>query len=142
MKKLIFVLSLLFLVNCENDDNLNNCNFLFDVGVNVSLNLNLPEYSQLMFSLSSVYIPNQGNAGIYVTNTGNDNYVAWDAADPSHAPAACSFMQRDGINVTCGCDDGNSYELVTGASVSDSPVPCRLQQYRATLSGSNLIISN
>lgn len=141
MKKYFLVLSLLFLTNCGNDDTINNCNFLLNVGVNASLNLNLPEYSQLMFISNSVYIANQGTGGIYVTNVGNNSYRAWDAADPNHAPSSCSFLQRDGVNVTCGCADENEYSLFTGQSLGD-PLPCGLKEYRVTVSGSNIVISN
>lgn len=142
MRTSIAILSFLFLTNCSNDDRINNCNYLLNVGVNFSLNLNLPEYSQLLISLNTVYVPNQGNAGVYVINTGNGNFRAWDAADPSHIPSACSLMQRDGIAVTCGCEDANTYEIITGASTNSEPLPCRLQEYRATRSGNTITVSN
>ncbi|WP_460220671.1 Rieske (2Fe-2S) protein [Psychroserpens sp. MEBiC05023] len=141
MKKIIIVLSLLLLTNCGDDDRINNCNFLFNVGVNASLNLNLPEYSQLMFTSNTAFIPNQGNLGIYVINVGNNNYRAWDAADPNHSVSSCSFLQIDGVNVTCGCTDQNEYSLFTGQAIGD-PLPCGLKEYRATLSGANLVITN
>jgi len=141
MKKLLFILPLLLLSNCKGDDTINNCNFLIDVGVNSTLNLNLPEYSQLMFTSEVVYIPNQGNLGVYVINVGNDQYRAWDAADPNHIPETCSLLQREGIEVTCGCVDENRYNLFTGQSIED-PLPCGLKEYRVTVSGNNLVISN
>ncbi|WP_235989243.1 Rieske (2Fe-2S) protein [Psychroserpens algicola] len=141
LKKALLMLPIFFLTNCGSDDNINNCNFLFNVGVNATLNLNLPEYSQLLFTSNSVYVPNQGNAGIYVTNVGNDNYRAWDAADPNHAPSSCSLLQIDGANVTCGCADQNEYSLFTGQSLGDQ-LQCGLKEYRVTLSGANLVISN
>lgn len=141
MKKLLFIIPFLFLTNCKGDDTINNCNFLIDVGVSASVNLNLPEYSQLMFSLNSVYIANQGNAGIYVINVGNGNYRAWDAADPNHVQTNCSFLQRDDIIVTCTCPDQNEYDLLTGQKRGD-PLPCGLKEYRVTVSGSNISITN
>jgi len=114
---------------------------LLNVGVNASLNLNLPEYSQLMFTSNSVYVANQGNGGIIVTNVGNNNYRAWDAYDPNHVPSTCSFLQIDGANAVCGCDDQNEYSLFTGQAIGD-PLPCGLREYRVTLSGSDIVISN
>jgi len=141
MKKLIFVLSLLLLTTCgKNDDSLNNCNFLFNVGVNRTISLNLPQFSQLQFTTNSVYIPNEGNAGIYVTNVGG-NFRAYDAADPNHAPDTCSFLSLDGIIVTCGCEDGNKYNLLTG-SAEETQLACALQEYRVTANGSELTIFN
>ena len=141
IKKISAILSLLFLLNCGSDDNINNCNFLINAPVNVSLNLNLPEFSQLMFISNSVYVANQGNGGIYVTNVGNGNYRAWDAYDPNHAPSSCSFLQIEGVNVTCGCTDENEYSLFTGQAIGD-PLPCGLKEYRVTVSGNTLVISN
>ncbi|MEH6534910.1 MAG: hypothetical protein V7719_00850 [Psychroserpens sp.] len=142
MKKILIVLSLVFLTNCGDDDNINNCNFLLNVGVNATLNLNLPEFSQLMFTSNSVYVSNQGgNVGIIVTNVGNSNYRAWDAADPNHVPSACSLLQIDGANAICGCTDQNEYSLFTGQAIGD-PLPCGLKEYRVTVSGSNIVISN
>ncbi|WP_299225432.1 hypothetical protein [uncultured Psychroserpens sp.] len=142
MKNILIILALVILTSCKNDDdNVNNCNFLLNVNVSATLNLNLPEYSQLMFSTNSVYVPNQGNAGIYVTNIGNDNFRAWDASDPNHAPNGCSLLALDGIKVICGCPDENEYDLLTGQAFGEE-LPCGLREYRVTLSGSNLIVSN
>ena len=140
MRTFIVVLFFLLLTTCENDDTINNCNFLPNIGVNVTLNLNLPEYSQLMFTGNVAYVPNQGNLGLYVINAGT-NYRAWDAADPNHVPSSCSFMKREGGNVTCGCDDENKYDLFTGI-VLGQQLPCGLKEYRVRVSGNNLVISN
>ncbi len=141
MRTTIIVLSLLFLTNCKDDDTINNCNFLLNVGVNVTLNLNLPEYSSLNFTGNVVYInANQGNKGIYVINAGT-TYRAWDAADPNHVQSSCSFLEREGVNVTCGCADENEYDLFTGNAVGQQ-LPCQLKEYRVTVSGNNLVISN
>ncbi len=141
MKKITLILSFLLLTSCGNDDTINNCNFLLNVGVDVTLNLNLPEFSELMFTSTVRYIPNQGNAGVYVINVGNNMFRAYDAADPNIIPEPCSFLQLDGVNVRSSCGDGNEYSLFTGQSTGD-PLPCTLREYRATLSGANLVISN
>jgi hypothetical protein len=143
MKKLLFLISLLLLTTCKkNDDDINNCNFLSDFGVNRSISLNLPQFSQLQFTTNSVYIPNEGNLGIYVINVGG-NFRAYDAADPSHIPDNCSFLSLNGTIVTCGCQDGNQYNLLTGFSEGEQ-LPCALQEYRVTANGdgSELTITN
>ncbi len=136
----IALLAVLLLTTCENDDSINNCNFLPNIGVNVSLNLNLPEYSQLMFTGNVVYVANQGNLGLYVINTGT-GYRAWDAADPNHVPRSCSFMQREGVNVTCGCEEENEYDLFTGSAVGQQ-LPCGLKEYRVRVAGNKLEIDD
>lgn len=135
MKQFFALLSLLILTACSNNDNLNNCNYLLDLGVNASVNLNLPQYSQLQFTSNSVYIANQGNGGIIVTNVGS-GLRAWDAADPNHTPSACSVMQIVGANAKCGCADANEYSLFTGGSLGVQ-LPCGLKEYRVTSTGSN-----
>ena len=135
MNKIILLLSLLLLTTCSKNDNINNCNYLLDLGVNVSVNLNLPQYSQLQFTSNSVYIANQGNGGIIVTNVGT-GLRAWDAADPNHTPSACSIMQIDGVNAKCGCSDANEYSLFTGGSIGVQ-LPCGMKEYRVSPNGSN-----
>lgn len=143
MKKITFYISILLLTACSKSDRLDNCNFLLNVGVDATLNLNLPEYSNLMFINTVVYIPNQGNAGVYVINVGNDSFRAWDAADPNHIPDSCSFLQLDGIEVECGCTDQNRFDLFTGAPDAQGPqLACGLKEYRVTVSGSQISVRN
>lgn len=142
MKKLaIFIFSALLLFNCsKNNDNNRNCNFLLNVGVNASLNLNLPLYGDLNFISNPIYVPGYGNGGLIVTNTGT-GYVAYDAADPNHAPNSCSILSISGLEGTCGCDDANKYSIFTGQPLENPDLRCGLKAYRAQLSGNNLIIN-
>ncbi|MCF6296312.1 MAG: hypothetical protein L3J25_11575, partial [Flavobacteriaceae bacterium] len=108
--KNIFLIALtsFMLVSCSKNDVINeNCKFLLNLGVNTSINLSLPQYSQLQFISNSVYIPNHGNKGIIVTNSGT-GYLAWDAADPNHAQQSCSIVNGTGLEGTCGCADANT----------------------------------
>ena len=106
-----------------------------NLAVNVNINLNLPQYSQLQYTSNSVYIANQGNGGIIVINVGT-GLRAWDAADPSHTPSSCSVMQIDGVNAKCGCADGNEYSLFTGSPIGVQ-LPCALKEYRVIDNGGN-----
>ncbi|UKM65878.1 hypothetical protein GSB9_02449 [Flavobacteriaceae bacterium GSB9] len=118
-----------------------NCRFLLDINVNLSIDLSLPAYSQLQFAGNSVYIPNVGNAGIIVASTGVDFY-AWDASDPNHAPSECSALVPSGLNGTCGCGDGNTYNFVTGTPDGNAGLRCPLRNYRIERSGNILTIYN
>lgn len=141
MNKFFALILLLILVSCSKNDRVNSCNFLLNVGVNASVNMNLPQYSQLQFTSNSVYIANQGNAGVIVTNVGN-SYRAWDAADPNHTPASCSLLTINGVNAKCGCQDQNEYSLFTG-QILNNDLPCGLKEYRVESAGNNtLVISN
>ena len=115
--------------------------FLLNINVNLIVNLNLPQYSQLPFAGNSVYIPNVGNNGIIVASTGFD-YYAWDAADPNNIPGTCSVLVPSGLTATSVCDEENTYSLVTGEPLENSSLRCSLKFYRVEQSGNNLIISN
>ena len=142
MKNLLLVVLISFvLVSCsKNDVNNSNCRFLLSIGVNTTINLNLPQYSQLQFISNSVYIPNVGNKGIIVTNSGT-GFLAWDAADPNHTQQSCSVVRGNGLEGTCGCTDANTYSFITGQSLGKA-LTCTLKRYRVEQSGNTLLISN
>ena len=140
--KNIFLVAILCLAatSCsKSDNNDTNCNFLLNVGVNVSVNLNLPQYSQLGFISNSVYIPNVGNKGVIVTNSGT-GFLAWDAADPNHTQTPCSVVSGTGLEGTCGCADANTYSFITGQSLGTA-LPCTLKRYRIEPNGNTLFIT-
>lgn len=145
MKKLLIILSLV-LYACNGDDgNRSNCNFLFDAGVNLNVNTNLPQFNQLQFNGNAVYVPNQGNNGIWLYRLNSSTLYAWDAADPSHAPAACSTLTDSGTGdiVVCGCDDENQYSLATGLGLDGNTQPCTLVPYRVDNLGNEMyLVSN
>ena len=142
MKKSFFIaLTCFVLVACsKSDDNNENCKFLLNIGVNVSVNLNLPQYSQLHFISNSVLIHNVGNKGVIVTNSGT-GFLAWDAADPNHSQSSCSVLSGTGLEGTCGCTDANTYSFITGQSLGTA-LPCTLKRYRVEQSGNTLFITN
>lgn len=142
MKSFFYLLLFFLIAGCsDNSADNKNCRFLLNIGVNVSINMSLPQYSQLQFISNSVYVPNAGNAGIIVTNTGS-GYLAWDASDPNHTPSNCSTLTVSGLNATCGCEDKNTYSLVTGQAIGNGNLICPLKNYKVEQSGNNLLIYN
>ena len=103
-----------------------NCNFLVNFNVSASLNLNLSQYNQLTFPNNPVYVPNEGNGGIIVNNTGT-GYVAFDAADPNHIFSDCSVLSINGLKGTLWVYDANKYSLITGQSLENTALRCGLQ---------------
>ena len=89
----------------------------------------------------SIIIPNIGNGGIIVTNSGT-GFLAWDASDPNHiSNPSCSTMSIiGGIEGLCNCQDENSYSLITGQSLNIA-LECSLKPYRVELNGNTLLIS-
>lgn len=128
----------LMLFGCSKNDQKQRCNFLLDLNVNATVNLNLPQYSQLQFSGNTVYIANQGNGGIYLSNIGNQ-FRAFDAADPSHQFSSCSLLVKDGDVGTCGCNDGNKYSLSTGLPIETNS-GCTMKEYRVENAGDNVLV--
>ena len=134
----MFIIPLTF--SCEKDEVSSQCRYLANIGVNYEVNLNLPQYNQLNFISNSVYIPNIGNGGIIVTNSGT-GYLAWDASDPNRIPTSCSTMTINGLECVSNCPDENSYSLITGQSLGIA-LECGLKAYRVEINGSKLFISN
>jgi len=133
---------LLTCVGCSKKNSIDpNCNFLANINVVVTLNLNLSQYNQLTFPNNPVYVPNEGNGGIIVNNTGA-GYVAFDAADPNHIYSDCSILSIDGLNGICGCEDANTYSLLMGTALENSALRCTLKPYFVESSGNTLFISN
>ena len=143
MKKYFMLVLTSILFSCSSDDTNSNCNFLINVGVNASIDLNLPQFSQLQFPSSVVRLEGQGNAGIILVRVNNSTIRAWDGADPNHVFDTCSRLEINGISATCGCADANEYELISGQILGDNPQPCTLREYRVEAIGSNrFLITN
>lgn len=143
----VYLFLLLSLVSCKNDDesNINNNNpFLTPPIVDVTLNLNLPQYNPLKFPGNTVIINNRGIKGIVVYNLNNSLYTAFDLTDPNHIPNACSRMEVVGVVATCPCEDengSNSYDLVTGQHQNNENAYPMLQ-YRISREGDVITIRN
>lgn len=139
MKRLFKILCLALLVSCSSDnDNPGNCNFLINAAVNLNVNLNLPQFSQLQFTNNPIYISGQGNNGIIMNNTGL-GLRAWDATDPNHVLSTCSILSIDGIKAICNCADANEYELTSGQPFG-ATLPCGLKEYRVENLGDNTFL--
>jgi len=90
--------------------------YLRDVSFDITLNLDLPEYSSLKYPGNAIYVPYGGIKGIFVFNTGS-GYNAFEASDPNHYPNDCSTMELDGTTVVCPCEN-NRYSLADGHLMS------------------------
>ena len=126
--------------SCAKNINDSNCNNLLNLDIFYEVNLNLPQYSQLNFISNSVYIPDVGNGGIIVTNSGS-GFLAWDGADPNHVNVPCAVLSISGLEATSSCSQQNTYSLITGQSLGVA-LPCTLKSYRVEQSGSILLITS
>ena len=133
---------LIVCMGCSKDNNSDpNCNFLVNLNVSTSLNLNLSQYNQLTFPNNPVYVPNEGNGGLIVNNTGT-GFVAFDAADPNHVFSNCSVLSINGLEGLCGCNDANKYSLFTGQPLENTELRCGLTTYFVESNGNTLYISS
>ncbi|WP_445721534.1 hypothetical protein [Flavobacterium sp.] len=135
-KSILFFIMIGLSISCSKDDKINNSNpYLPNFPVDVTLNLNLPQYSQLVFDTNVVYVNNgaAGIRGIFVFNAGGGNYKAFDAACPNQALSTCSTMTINGIKAKCPCDD-TEYSFFTGlAPGKEYPMKqYRVQQINST----------
>ena len=135
----ILLLIILF-CNCSSNINDSRCNFLLNLDIYYEVNLNLPQYSDLNFVSNSVYIPDVGNGGIIIVNSGT-GFLAWDASDPNHDILPCSILNINGLEATSSCTQQNTYSLITGQSVG-TVLNCTLKAYREESAGNVLIVSS
>jgi len=138
--KFYFIICLILISGCAKNNIDNRCNYLLNLDIYYEINLNLPQYSELNFISNSVYIPNVGNGGIIVVNSGS-GYLAWDAADPNRTNLPCSVLTISGLEATSNCAEQNTYSLITGQSIGVA-LTCSLKPYRVESSGNILIISS
>ena len=142
IKSLFFLFGIYLLSSCEDDDTLRNNPFLPDLGFNVSLDLDLPQYNNLKFPGNFEIVPNLGVRGVIIYNLNNDQYFAWEASDPNHIPNDCSRMTVTGITAFCPCtNDNHEYSIITGQQTQGDG-GLSMKPYRIERTGNTLIISN
>ncbi|WP_405384514.1 Rieske (2Fe-2S) protein [Maribacter sp. LLG6340-A2] len=139
------ILFLLIFISCSNDGT-NRNPYLLEVNFRFDANLNLPTYNPLTNIGSAVFVPNEGvgTKGVFIINTGFDQFRAFEASCPNHAPNECSTMTLDGQTVTCSCEN-YEYSLFTGQLLErpeDGKRYYDMLEYRASLSGNTVVVSN
>lgn len=144
MKRLGIVI-LLIITACSNDGT-NRNPFLQEIGFRFEANLNLPSYSPLTNTGSVVYINSDlaGTRGVFVINSGFDQFRAFEGSCPNHAPNDCSTMSFSGQVATCSCE-GYEYSLFTGQLLDvpdDGNRYYNMLEYRTSFNGGSVIIFN
>ena len=138
----VSLLFVAFLFSCTTEDNerINNP-YLTNISFRMDLNLNLPEYNSLNFPGNSYVTYNYGINGVVVYNINNSQFTAFELSDPNHALTECSTMSVSGIIATCNCNDGNSYNILTG-EITQGTGQYSLKPYRVRKSGNVLEVFN
>jgi len=145
MKRFWSIFLWVVLLSCGTDRTERNP-YLQEVNFRVDINLNLPLYSPLTNDGSALYIGANGvgTAGAFVLNTGFNNYIAFEASCPNHAPNECSTMDLKGQVVTCSCE-GFEYNLYTGQLTNNPEDGTRYYDmlfYQTSYSNGRVVISN
>ncbi|MEA9415758.1 MULTISPECIES: hypothetical protein [unclassified Flavobacterium] len=138
MKKFwLLSLFVVLLMSCSDSRDRSKNPNIPNYSVNLTIDTNLPAYSNLKFISNPVYIPNYGAKGLIVMKVGETSYNVFDAACPNEAISSCVAMTIDGINAVCSCDK-SVYSLFTGLGDKEYP----MKQYRVDVAGSTLRIYN
>jgi nitrite reductase/ring-hydroxylating ferredoxin subunit len=145
MKRILFLLVIGLLCACD-DERTNRNPFLQEIGFSFEANLNLPLYSPLTNTGTAVLIRQDGvgTRGVFVINTGFNQYRAFEASCPNHVPNECSTMTFTGQVATCACED-YEYSLFTGQQLNrpdDGNRYYDMLEYRANFGGNSVRISN
>ncbi len=144
IKKIILLGFLIINFSCNKNDRLNNDNpNLITPLVNLTLNLNLPEYVPLQFPGNHIIVTQQGIKGIVIYNVNNTQFTAFELSDPNHIPNSCSKMTVEGIIASCPCeDDDNTYDIVTGQHKTQPDTMYPMLRFRVELNGDTLRVFN
>ncbi len=149
MNKLLFLFLILLVIgSCKDEDN-TNADFFSPVQVYLSINLNLPAYTNLSLPQGYVY-ESGGNKGIIIYHTIFNEYVAFDRTCPLNPTDACSYVSVDSTNSFYRCGHYTSswqaccnskFDPANGSVLSGSAKRA-LKQYYVRQDGSTLIITN
>lgn len=145
MSRILGIFLMLLIFSCSSDRT-NRNPFLQEIGFRFDANLNLPLYSPLTNTGSAILVTSEGigTRGVFIVNTGFNQFRAFEASCPNHAPNNCSTMVLDGQVATCSCED-YQYSLFTGQQLNrpdDGNRYYDMLEYRATFGGNIVSVSN
>lgn len=117
-------------IGCSKDDAVRNNNpYLPNYNFSMNIDMTLNKYSSLQFTGNAVYADQPGAINdVIIMNTGT-GFTAFEATCPNQPITTCSFMQIDGINAICPCDEAE-YNLFTGLAPGKQ---YSLKPYRITV---------
>lgn len=135
MKRIFYFVAILFCFTACGDDDVDT--LLPNVPVDVTINLNLPQYVNLQTPTGWAYATG-GIKGIIIQNqgVGNPPYKAFDRACPNND--CTGAMEFDGsLKLTCPCDD-SEYSIIDGSPQTPNG-RYFAKEYKVTLSDPSTI---
>ena len=132
-----FTVILLFTLSCNKDDN----SQVPLVSVNLSYNLNNPEFIHLQVDNGWTYVSG-GSRGIIIYRNSANDFKAFDRHCPYNPSSSCGLVSVDVTNLI-GIDDccGSRFLLSSG-QVTQAPASRPLKEYHTSFDGSTLQIFN
>ena len=139
MKLSLYILSIsLLLASCHSKNG--KCKYIEEVYVDILMNLNAPEYSDLQVSGNSIFIEG-GVEGIMIYHGVGDYYKVYDRNCSYEPSLNCSVIDSISSGIAyCGCC--NSVFSLENGDILNSPALLPLKNYYWTLVGNQMRISN
>ena len=134
MKSAIYILSILFILStCNTKDD-----YIQEVYVDIIVDLNLPEYSNLQASGNSIFIEG-GVEGIIIYHGVGNDYKVYDRNCSYEPSLSCSQIDSVDAGIAyCGCCP-SAFLLSNNANVLNSPALLPLKAYNRSLGNNNLL---
>ena len=134
MKLAFYILSILFIFStCNTKDD-----YIQEVYVDIIVDLNLPEYSDLQASGNSIFIEG-GVEGIIIYHGVGSDYKVYDRNCSYEPSLSCSQIDSVDAGIAyCGCCP-SAFLLSNNANVLNSPALLPLKTYNWSLENNNLL---
>jgi hypothetical protein len=134
MKLAPYILSILFILStCNTKDD-----YIQEVYVDIIVDLNLPEYSNLQASGNSIFIEG-GVEGIIIYHGVGSDYKVYDRNCSYEPSLSCSQIDSVDAGIAyCGCCP-SAFLLSNNANVLNSPALLPLKAYNRSLGNNNLL---
>ena len=132
MKSVLYILSALFFFSTCNTTE----DYIPEVYVNINIDLNLPEYSDLQVSGNSIFIKG-GVEGIIIYHAVGNDYKVYDRNCSYEPSLLCSKIDSVDSGIAyCGCCS-SAFLLSNDAAVLNSPALLPLKSYNWSLGNNN-----
>ncbi len=139
MKRLFFILLIVFLSSCDKEETYNDV-LPYRV-VDFVVNLNNPQYIDLLIPGQSVVNNDYGVQGVLIYNF-NGSYKAFDLACPHLDPLSCQKMSFDGsLFLECHCDDSR-FSIYDGSPQTNGVGNWAREYHVVVIDGTNLKVTN
>ncbi len=136
--------------SCNPDDGFTGDCFVPEVAVNLTINMNLPEYFRLQ-NLGEYVEFEAGNRGIYVIHNFDDLFYAVERTCTYESDNECAKVTIDDdlLQLRCGEFTNDTTFVKCCSSTYDfnsafltGPTRCNLKTYRVSRGGNSLFVSN